>query len=130
MTRTNPITPIDELPDLDWSDTAKQEIERLGAGDLLRQSSVAYRIRHVAVAGLIYHSFLQPPWFWFALAKDISHGDLLDFRRLKDLIPKGSLTGVNKADARCVRFAQLYGFEPTAEEHEQQGVTYQVFRRA
>lgn len=121
--------PIDKLPDLDWSDVARVQLAEQDGDALVGSSTVAYRIGEIAVAGLIYHNLLSPPWFWFALARNIRHGDLLDFRRLKNHIPIGALTGVDKDDERCVRFAKLYGFVPTQEEHRQGDKTYQIFRR-
>jgi hypothetical protein len=80
------MSPIDNLPNLDWNEIAQQEIIITGA-NLVAQSDFAYQIGRVAIAGLIYHSYVAPPWFWFALAKGVTLRDLIDFRALREEIP-------------------------------------------
>lgn len=119
---------ISELPNLNWSDIARRQIAITGA-ELVGQSLVAYRIRDIASAGLIYQSLIGVPWFWFLLAKGVTLRDLIDFRRLKDFIPSGSLTAVESGNAVEERFASLYGFEWTEEVAEHQGIAYKIYRR-
>src|ERR1044072_1341899 len=73
------MNPIERLPDLDWNEIARQEIVVTGA-DLVAKSDFAFQIGRVAIAGLIYHNYISPPWFWFALAKGVTIRDLIDFR--------------------------------------------------
>ena len=121
--------PIKHLPSLDWTDTARREIVHTGA-ELVEQSHVAYRIGNVAVAGLIYYSFTEPPWFWFALARGVTMRHLIDFRRYRDDIPQGALTAIDSEDNRSIRFAKFYGFEETDTIREYHGREYQIFRRS
>lgn len=123
------MTPIDKLPELQWNDIALEEMLAGETDDLVATSEVAYRVGNLAVAGLIYHTFLQPPWFWFALAKGVTIRDLLDFRRLKERIPHGALTAVNIKHHEAIRFAELYGFERTGKMEVHNDKTYLIFRR-
>lgn len=122
------MTPIKALPNLDWSDLAKQEIIVAGEG-LVAQSDFAYQIGRIAIAGLIYTSYTAPPWFWFALAKGVTIKDLLDFRVLREEIPRGALCAVNEVWPEAVKFAKFYGFEDTERERVVEGKTYKIFRR-
>lgn len=122
------MTPIKDLPDLDWNEFAKQEIVVAGAG-LVAQSDFAYQIGRVAIAGLIYTSYTAPPWFWFALAKGVTLKDLFDFRALREEIPQGSLCAVNEGWPEAVKFAKFYGFEDTGADRVVEGKTYKIFRR-
>lgn len=122
------MNPIDKLPQLEWSDLAQEEIIVTGVS-LVEQSVVAYQIGHVAVAGLWYDSYTSPPWFWFALAKNVTLRDLLDFRRLKDNIPQGARTLINSEREVAEQFAKLYGFEDTKDRLIQNGIEYKIFRR-
>lgn len=118
---------IESLPELEWSETAKRQIEAFGAS-VVQMSEVAYRIGDVAVAGLIYSTYTSPPWFWFALAKGVTMRHLIDFRRLQDRIPRGSLTGVEE-NTIAMRFADFYGFRRTGEIREHEGTHYNIMRK-
>jgi hypothetical protein len=122
------MNPIDFLPDFAWSPDAEAEIAVTGP-DLIRQSDFAFAIGTVAVAGLIYSSYSSPPWFWFALARNVKMSDLIDFRRLQESIPRGSLTAVREDFKVGRRFATFYGFEDTGGKQEHAGVTYIIYRR-
>lgn len=123
------MTPIKAVPELDWSDIAMEEILSEDANGLIAASEVACCIKNIVIAGLIYSSYLQPPWFWFALAKGVTIRDLLDFRRLKEHIPQGALTAVNVKHKDALRFAELYGFRSTGKLETHKGKTYKIFRR-
>lgn len=123
------MTPIKGLPDLDWNEIAQQEIIVTGA-NLVAQSDFAYQIGRVAIAGLIYHSYIGPPWFWFALAKGVTLRDLIDFRALREQIPYGALTAINEGWPNAVRFAEFYGFEDTGELRLYGGKLHKIYRRA
>lgn len=124
------MSPISALPPLDWSDTAFQEIELTG-DQLVQQSDCAYRLGNIGVCGLIYSSYTAPPWLWFALAKDVRVGDLLDFkRRLEALIPQGTLTGIHADFKSGIRFAEFYGFEPTGQVAPHGGHDYIIYRKS
>jgi hypothetical protein len=118
---------IDRLPDLDWSEIAKNEII-LTESNLVEQSDVAYQIGQVAIAGLIYRSYTSPPWFWFALAKGVTIRDLIDFRRKREEIPPGALTAIRKDRLQAIRFAKFFGFEETNIVSTDDA--YMIFRRA
>lgn len=122
------MSPIKGLPELDWSEIARQEIIVTGA-DLIAKSDFAYQIGRVAIAGLIYHNYTSPPWFWFALAKGVRIRDLIDFRAFREQIPQGSLTAVNEEWPNAVRFAEFYGFEDTGEERLYGNKPYKIYRR-
>lgn len=122
------MTPIKDLPNLEWSDFARQEIIVAGE-ELVAQSDFAYQIGRVAIAGLIYTSYTAPPWFWFALAKGVTIKDLFDFRALREEIPRGTLTAVNAAWPEAIKFAKLYGFEDTGKSRVVESKTYKIFRR-
>lgn len=123
------MNPIKHLPDLEWSDIAEREIIVAGEG-LIEQSDFAYQIGRVAIAGLIYRSYVAPPWFWFALAKGVTLRDLIDFRALREQIPQGSLTAVCKEWPHSIRFAEFYGFEYTNSDRICGDRTYKIYRRA
>lgn len=120
--------PINKLPDLDWNEIARREISLTGEG-LVERSTFAYRVKDVAAAGLVYQTFLAPPWFWFVLAETATMRDLIDFRRLQVLIPPGALTAVDVTEPLAERFAKFYGFVSTGEQREYAGRTYNLFRR-
>lgn len=122
------MTPIDSLPDLEWSEFATREILATGES-LVTQSDFAYQIGQVAIAGLTYTSYTSPPWFWFALSKNVTIKDLLDFRALREKIPVGSQTAVNVAWPRAARFAEFYGFEDMNVSTVVGNETYKIFRR-
>lgn len=123
------MNPIDKLPDLDWNEIASKEIILTGE-NLVAQSDFAYQIGRVAIAGLIYHSYLAPPWFWFALAKGVTMRDLIDFRALREQIPAGALTAVNPEWPNAVRFAEFYGFDDTGRRSLAGEKPYMIYRRA
>ena len=122
------MSPIRSLPDLDWNEIAKQEIIVTGA-DLVAKSDYAFQIGRVAIAGLIYHNYTSPPWFWFALAKGVTIRDLIDFRALREEIPQGALTAICEEWPNAVRFALFYGFEDTGERRSLGDKPYMIFRR-
>lgn len=121
---------ISELPDLNWSDRAKRQIASAGGNKLIRMSQVAYRLGDVGVIGLVYQSFFSPPWLWFALAKGVTIRDLIDFRRMQDRIPRGTVVAVEEADETAYRFAAFYGFEDSGRLIESAGVNYIIMRKA
>lgn len=122
------MTPIKGLPNLDWNEIARQEIIDTGA-DIIAKSDFAFQIGRVAIAGLIYHSYMAPPWFWFALAKGVTIRDLIDFRALREEIPQGSLTAICEAWPNAIRFAKFYGFEDTGETRLYGDKLYKIYRR-
>lgn len=122
------MNPIDAIPDLDWSEIAKQEIIMTGA-NLVAMSDFAYQIGKVAIAGLVYSSYTAPPWFWFALAKGVRIRDLIDFRALREQIPVGAYTAINADWPESIRFAEFYGFVDTGQQRIFGGKFYKIFRR-
>lgn len=122
------MTPIKEIPNLNWTDHAAAEICLAGQA-LLDMSASSWRIGDIAIVGLVYSSFTSPPYLWMALAQGIKFSDLLDFRRKTELIPPGAYTYVNQASETAYRFARLYGFRGTGELVVQNGHTYLVMRR-
>jgi hypothetical protein len=122
------MSPIDNLPNLDWNEIARQEIIITGA-NLVSRSDFAYTIGRVAIAGLIYHSYVASPWFWFALAKGVTIRDLIDFRALREEIPHGALTAICEEWPNAVRFAEFYGFVDTGELRIYGRKPYKIFRR-
>ena len=122
------MNPIDYLPNLDWSEIAQREIIITGA-DLVARSDFAYQIGRVAIAGLIYSSYVAPPWFWFALAKSVTLRDLIDFRALREEIPQGALTAIDPEWPNAVRFATFYGFAYTGKDIVCGDKPYKIYRR-
>lgn len=122
------MSPISSLPNLEWNEIAEQEIIVAGAG-LVAQSDFAYQIGRVAIAGLIYHNYVAPPWFWFALAKGVTLRDLIDFRALREEIPKGALTAICEEWPNAIRFAEFYGFEYTGNDRLCGDKMYKIYRR-
>lgn len=122
------MNPIERLPSLDWNEIARREIIVTGA-DLVAKSDFAYQIGRVAIAGLIYHSYMAPPWFWFALAKGVTVRDLIDFRALREEIPQGALTAINEEWPNAIRFAEFYGFENTGQVRVLGDSLYKIYRR-
>lgn len=121
--------PIDKLPSLNWTDNSRFEITEAGGDALLDQSDMAWQLGNILVVGLIYSTFTSPPWMWFALTKDVKFRDLIDFRRLKDYIPLGTLTAVAEDFTVAHRFAKFYGFQITDEVAEVKGRRYLIYRR-
>jgi hypothetical protein len=124
----NQIEPINDLPDWEWQPNSEREI-KLNGIDLVQSSDFVWRVGNVASVGFIYHSYTSPPWMWFALVKNIGIKDLVDFRRLARMIPKGTLTAVGTDFALGLRFAKLYEFEEIGEELTHLDRTYQVMRK-
>lgn len=120
---------ISRLPELDWCERAKAQMARTDGEALLRASQAAYRLGNAAVIGLIYQSFFSPPWLWFALAQDVTMRDLIDFRRMQHLIPRGALVAIEDGDEVAYRFAAFYGFTDTGTLSEQDGLTYTIMRK-
>lgn len=122
------MNPIKGLPDLDWNEIAQREIIVTGA-DIIAKSDFAFQIGRVAIAGLIYHNYISPPWFWFALAKGVTIRDLIDFRALREEIPQGALTAICEEWPNAIRFAKFYGFENTGEQRRYGDKPYKIYRR-
>lgn len=123
------MNPIKAIPNLPWSPAAQFEIA-LAGDDLVAQSDFAYQIGQVAICGLIYSSYVAPPWFWFALAKGTTLRDLIDFRRTyMEMIPLGAMTAVRAEAKESIRFAEFYGFEATGDKRRYKGHTYLLYRR-
>lgn len=120
---------INQLPDLDWSDRAARQIAATGGDMLVRMSQVAYRLGNAAVIGLVYQSFFSPPWLWFALAKNVTLRDLIDFRRLQDRIPRGALTAIEDGDEVAFRFASFFGFADSGQSVEDNGILFVIMRK-
>lgn len=120
---------IKKLPDLRWSARAARQIESAGGDALVQCSHVAYRLGNAAVIGLVYQNLFSPPWLWFALAEDVSMRDLIDFRKLQDQIPRGTLTSVQDGDTTAIRFAAFYGFEDSGQIVEHEGLVYILMRK-
>lgn len=121
--------PIKKLPQLNWTENSYYEIEEAGGDVLLDQSDMAWQLGNLLVVGLIYPSLISPPWMWFALTKDVKFRDLIDFRRIKDYIPQGTVTAVAEDFAVAHRFAQFYGFVNTGDQVEHKNRCYYIYRR-
>ena len=124
----NQIEPIKELPKLNWSIKAREEIVITGE-DLIDHSTFAWQVGEVLIVGFIYTTLLSPPWMWFALAEGVTIRDLIDFRRLTEYIPLGTTTAVDADFAEGIRFAKLYKFEDTGETRQHGEKIYKIFRR-
>lgn len=125
----NQIELITGLPDWRWKAHSKQEIAMTGL-ELVELSDFVWRIGNVAVAGFVHYSYTSPPWMWFVLAEGVSIGDLIDFRRLTTIIPKGTLTSVRADFAVGLRFAKLYGFTETGEVELYHDHDYKIMRKS
>jgi len=121
--------PISNLPALNWTDNSRYEIGEAGGDALLEASDMAWQLGNLLVVGLIYSTLTSPPWMWFALTKDVAFRDLIDFRRIKDYIPLGTLTAVAEDFTVAQRFAKFYGFEETGERQMYHDRFYQIYRR-
>lgn len=121
---------IKALPELEWCARAKKQMNETDPAALLATSQVAYQIGNAAIVGLIYTSMLGPPWLWFALADNVSFGDLIDLRRAQEKIPKGTLTSVELGDEIAIRFATFYGFRPTGQKHKNGDSVFAIMRKA
>lgn len=122
------MNPISKIPALKWSPIAAEEIALTGQ-QLLDQSDFTWQVGQVAICGLIYSNYLRPPWFWFALAEGATMRDLIDFRRLAQLIPEGAMTAVRSDRPTAIRFAEFYGFSDTGTWRGHGGFDYKIFRR-
>jgi hypothetical protein len=121
---------INQLPDFDWTERAQRQIDTHGGNALLAASHKAYRLGNAGVIGLIYQSMFSPPWLWFALAKTATMRDFIDFRRMQELIPRGTLTAVEDGDEVAFRFARFYGFEDSGNSVEHEGQLHLLMRKA
>lgn len=119
---------VKRLPGFHWSELAELEMNEQGL-ELIQQTDVIYKVGSVAVAGFMWRSFFQPPWLWFALSRDAKFRDLIDFRRLAEQIPAGTLTAVRDDKPVAKRFAEFYGFVPTLQFHSTPFAVYQLFRK-
>ena len=124
----NPIELISSLPNWKWK--ANSELE-LGLADprLIASSDFIWRVGNVAVVGFMHESFISPPWMWFLLADNVRLADLIDFRRLALMIPKGTLTAVAKDFEVGLRFAKVYDFVEMDEEVVDSGRHYKLMRK-
>lgn len=124
----NQIELVTALPEWKWKQHSEQEIEMTGE-DLVKMSDFVWRIGAVAIAGFIHASYTNPPWMWFVLAENVGIADLIDFRRLSLLIPKGTLTAVASDFALGIKFARVYGFEKTGDKLEHFNRSYDLMRK-
>lgn len=124
----NLIELVTGLPKWQWKENSKREIFMTGE-ELVGSSDFVWRVGNVAVVGFIHSSYLTPPWMWFLLANKVTIADLVDFRRLALMIPKGTLTAVAVDFKVGLRFAKLYGFVETDEEINYADRTYRVMRK-
>lgn len=122
-----PIKQIVQLPDFDWNDRTLEEL--VCAQDVVRQSTTIWQVGTAAVAGFYYESLTAPPWMWFALSRGITFRDLIDFRRVAEYIPSGTLTLVLEGAEPETRFAKFYKFEPQERTLVYRDRLYRVFRR-
>ena len=119
---------IAALPNWRWKPQSAKEIYMTGT-QLVNESDFVYRIGNVAVAGFIYTNYTSPPWMWFVISENVGIGDLVDFRKMAEHIPQGTLTGVEIGLKVPMRFAKLYGFVETDEVIEHNGIKYRVMRK-
>jgi hypothetical protein len=111
---------ITSVPDLDWTDHAREEIEI--NPDLVERSVVAYQFGDMLIAGLCYPVLCGPPWFWFAATKSLRLRPIL---RLAFLLPSNCYTAVKNGWPAGDKFAQFFGFQPQNKLDE-----YTVYWRA
>jgi hypothetical protein len=124
----NQIELITGLPDWRWKPNSEKEISLTGE-QLVNISDFVWRVGVVAVAGFIHASFTSPPWMWFLLAEGVKVADLIDFRRLAEKIPLGTLTAVADNFELGLKFAKIYGFVDTGETAEDHGRLYKIMRK-
>ena len=124
----NQIEMITGLPNWKWKEHSEMEIALTGR-ELVALSDFVWRIGVVAVAGFVHHSYTSPPWMWFVLADNVTIADLIDFRRLSEQIPKGTLTAVDEKFPVAMRFARLYGFDLTGESITRNEHKYKLMRK-
>lgn len=124
----NQIELVTALPDWRWKEHSQNEILMTGR-QLVDLSDFVWRIGNVAIAGFMHHSYTSPPWMWFVLAENVKIADLIDFRRLSLLIPKGTLTAVDASFAVAIKFAKIYGFVETGEELQGYDKPYNLMRK-
>ena len=121
--------PISELPNLPWTENTRAEIEKAGADALFAHTDIAWQFGNILVVGLCYNSFVQAPWLWFALTKNVKFKDLIDFRHFQTMIPVGTITAVAEDFTVGHRFAKFYGFENTGEAYDVTGRSYLLYRK-
>lgn len=119
---------ISALPDWQWKEHSQKEIQITGK-ELVGMSDFVWRVGHVAVAGFIHNSYTSPPWMWFVLAEGVKIADLIDFRKLSEKIPKGTLTAVNANFAVGLKFAKVYDFVETGTEEIYLDCLYKIMRK-
>lgn len=119
---------IAALPNWRWLPQSAKEISLTGT-QLVNESDFVYQIGNVAVVGFIYTNYTSPPWMWFVISENIGIGDLVDFRKKAELIPTGTLTGVEIGNKVAMKFAKLYNFEETDEIIENCQRFYRVMRK-
>lgn len=124
----NQIELVTALPNWQWMPNSEREINMTGA-QLCDMSDFVWRVGAVAVAGFIHMSYTSPPWMWFVLARNITIADLIDFRRLALLIPKGTLTAVAEDFPLGLKFAKVYNFVETGEVVEYPERRYRIMRK-
>lgn len=121
------MTPIDSLPNLDWTEESAKEIA--AHSTLVEDSDFAYQLGDWFVGGWHYPSLIGPPWFWFALAKGADVARIRQLRLLQPRLPADMHTLVRREWTTGDRFARFFGFKPTDEVHVVDGEEYLVYRR-
>lgn len=123
------MSPISALPDLDWTENSRFEIGSTDPASLFAMSDMAWQIKDILIVGLIYVYLTSPPWMWFALTNKVTFRDLVEFKRLKDKIPRGTLTAVAEDFRMGQRFARFYGFMPTGNSCVEAERSYLIYRK-
>ena len=123
-----PIKQITSLPSLEWSPIAQIEMEENGFA-FLDKTDVMWQVGDVAVCGFTWHTFFQPPWMWFALARGVTMRHLIDFRRIAKQIPHHTLTAVREDNEIAHRFATFYGFVPLGNQLVTDKASYTLYRK-
>ena len=122
------IEQIAALPDWEWHEHSAKEMAEVGAEWIFNSDSI-WRIGNAVVAGFEFYNLLCPPWMWFILSKNVTVGDLTDFRRICKFIPRGTTTSVQEGYEKGSRFAELYGFEFTNKYIEVNSSIHKLYRR-
>lgn len=120
---------VDKLPDLNWSQQARTELDLHGNAGLNSATQI-YQLGRVGVLGLNYPTLVSPPWLWFMLAQAANIADLKNLRRESLRIPPGTKTCVQDGYAAGERFAAFFGFVPTGDCFTLKHLTYNIYRRA
>ena len=123
------MTPIDKFPNLNWTEHTRNELEEFNMDEVFARSQLVWQIKDIIAVGLIYTSFTGPPQMWFALAEGVTFRDLIDFRRLQEEIPIGTLVTVSSDFKVGHRFAKFYGFEDTGERKGFKEREFHIYRR-